>query len=89
MEADADQVYSVWPLIKGVVDLATMKSLEPYACTGGAVYRAQIVGYYDAGGPFARLEVLIDATQSPPAVLSWNNMGHLGQGYPLEMLGIE
>lgn len=89
LEADDDQAYSVWPLIKGAVDLATMKSLEPYVCTGGAVYRAQIVGYYDGGGPSARLEVLFDATQSPPAVLSWNDISHLGQGYPLEMLGID
>jgi len=89
LEADDDQAYSVWPLIKGAVDLATMKSLEPYVCTGGAVYRAQIVGYYDGGGPNARLEVLFDATQSPPAVLSWNDISHLGQGYPLEMLGID
>ncbi len=89
IEADEDQMYTVWPLIQGAVDLETMKSVERYICTGGAVYRAQIVGYYDAGGPFARLEVLFDATQSPPAVLSWNDMGHLGQGYPLEMLGLE
>lgn len=89
IEADEDQAYTVWPLIKGVVDLDVMKSLERYVCTGGAVYRAQVVGYFDAGGPYARIEVLIDATQSPPAVLSWNDIGHLGQGYPLEMLGID
>lgn len=89
IEADEDQSYSVWPLIRGVVDLETMKSLEPYVCTGGAVYRAQVVGYYDAGGAYARIEVLLDATQSPPTVLSWNDIGHLGQGYPLEMLGTD
>lgn len=89
VEADEGQSYSVWPLIQGLVDLETMKSVEPYICTGGAVYRAQIVGYFDAGGPYARIEVLFDATQSPPTVLFWNDIGHLGQGYPLEMLGVE
>ena len=89
IEADEDQSYTVWPLIRGLVDLETMKSLERYICTGGAVYRAQAVGYFDAGGPYARIEFLIDATQSPPTVLSWNDIGHLGQGYPVEMLGIE
>ena len=88
-EADEDQSYSVWPLLKDLVDLETMKSLERFICTGGAVYRGQAVGYFDAGGPYARIEFLIDATQSPPSVLSWNDIGHLGQGYPLEMLGIE
>ncbi|MHB8902571.1 MAG: hypothetical protein ACYC6Y_27740 [Thermoguttaceae bacterium] len=89
LEADQGQGYTVWPLIQGVVDLETMKSLERYICTGGSVFRAQIVGYYDGGGPYARLEVIFDATQSPPAVLSWNDIGHLGQGYPIEMLGLE
>ncbi len=89
LDADEGQVYTIWPLIEGVVDLKTMKSLERYICTAGSVYRAQIVGYFDGGGPYARLEVLFDATQSPPTVLSWNDMGHLGQGYPIEMLGLD
>ena len=89
LEADESQAYTVWPLLQGLVDLETMKSLERYVCTGGSVYRAQIVGYYDGGGPWSRLEVIFDATQSPPAVLSWNDIGHLGQGYPLDMLGTE
>lgn len=89
IEADEQQTYTLWPLLQGVVELETMKTLERYVCTGGSVYRAQIVGYYDSGGPYARLEVLFDATQSPPAVLSWNDIGHLGQGYPIEMLGLE
>ncbi len=89
IEADEQQTYTIWPLLQGVVKLETMKTLERYVCTGGSVYRAQIVGYYDSGGPYARLEVLFDATQSPPAVLSWNDIGHLGQGYPIEMLGLE
>ncbi len=89
IEADEQQAYTIWPLLQGVVEFETMKTLERYICTGGSVYRAQIVGYYDSGGPYARLEVLFDATQSPPAVLSWNDIGHLGQGYPIEMLGLE
>ena len=79
----------LWPLVQGLVDLETMKNLEPYVCTGGSTYRAQVVGYFDGGGPFARVEVVIDATQSPAAVLSWKDMSHLGRGYPLEALGIE
>ncbi len=89
IEADESQAYTVWPLLQGLVDLETMKSLEGYVCTGGSVYRAQIVGYYDGGGPWSRIEVIFDATQSPPAILSWNDIGHLGQGYPLDMLGTE
>ena len=89
VEADDSQACPLWPLMQGLVDLQTMKSLEPYVCTGGSVYRAQVVGYFDGGGPFARVEVVIDATQSPAAVLSWKDMSHLGRGYPLEALGIK
>lgn len=89
IEADDSQACPLWPLVQGLVDLETMKNLEPYVCTGGSTYRAQVVGYFDGGGPFARVEVVIDATQSPAAVLSWKDMSHLGRGYPLEALGIE
>ena len=88
-EADEDQTCPMWPLTRGVVDVETMKSIERYVCTGGNIYRAQVVGYFDGGGPAARIEVVFDATQSPAAILSWKDISHLGRGYPLEMLGID
>jgi type II secretory pathway component PulK len=69
--AQADRTCPAWPLIEGIMPLATMKSILPYITAGGSVYRAQIIGHFDKGNPVARLEVILDATQNPTRVLFW------------------
>jgi hypothetical protein len=76
-----------WLLTEGLVDLPQMKVLLPYVTAGGNVFRAQIVGYFDDGGPAARAEVIIDATRPPARQLYWKDLKMLGPGYPLELLG--
>ena len=78
-----------WPLLEGILTLDQMKEMMPLVCVGGSVYRAQIIGYFDQGGPAVRTEVVIDATKDPATVVSWRNISHLGRGYPLETLGVE
>jgi hypothetical protein len=51
------------------------------------VYRAQIVGFFDAEGPADRLEVVIDATQAPIVRRRWE-LKELGPGYSREVLGV-
>ncbi len=80
--------HEVWLLTEGLVTLEEMRLLSPFVCAGGSVYRAQSVGYFDDGSGATRLEVLLDATTLPPAVLLWRDVSHLGRGYPLEMLGV-
>lgn len=81
--------YETWILSEGIVTLDEMKALIPYVCAGGRVFRAQVVGYYDRAGPAARIEAIVDATASPPQLLSWRDISHLGRGYPAEVLGIQ
>jgi len=88
-QADEAFNYETWLYSRAIVDLEQMKKLFPYVCVRGNVYRAQVIGYFDKGGPSARLEVVIDATNSPPRMVFWRDMTHLGRGYPLETLGIE
>jgi hypothetical protein len=90
-EPDADhpqRKYETWLLTEGVVTLAEMKQLSPFICAGGDVYRAQVVGYFDNGGPSCRVEVVLDATIQPPRLLLWRDISHLGRGYALETLGV-
>ena len=89
VEADPSQLYETWVLTEGIVTLEEMKQMMPHICTGGSVFRAQIVGYFDDGGPSARIEVVLDATNQPPSVVFWRDMTNLGRGYPLEVLGTE
>lgn len=78
--------YPTWLVTEGLVDLVRMKGLLPYITTGGDVYRAQIVGYYDRPGPFGRAEVVIDATGKRPRQLYYKDLRVFGRGYPPEVL---
>jgi hypothetical protein len=83
-----EQKYETWLLQDGVVDLATMKKLMPLITSGGKVYRAQVVGFFDADGPADRVEVVVDATQTPPVVRRRWSLRDLGSGYSPEVLGV-
>jgi DNA uptake protein ComE-like DNA-binding protein len=87
--ADPQRRHAVWLFSQAVATLDEMKSLAPYVTCGGNVYRAQAIGYFDAGGPAVRVEVILDATTSPARVVSWKDISHLGPGYPTEILGVE
>lgn len=83
-----EQAYETWLLTYGIVDLETMKKLLPLVTTGGDVYRAQVVGYFDAEGPAARLEVVLDASQPVPVVKRRRELIQQGPGYSLDELGV-
>jgi type II secretory pathway component PulK len=83
-----DRRFETWLMSEGIVTLSEMKQLMPFVCAGGAVYRAQIVGYFDDGGPGVRFEAVIDATTGDPRVVFWRDLSHLGRGYDLGTLGV-
>lgn len=80
--------YETWLLTQGIVTLEQMKTLSPFVCGGGDVYRAQVVGYFEDGSAFSRQEVVLDATQPQPKVMLWRDLTELGRGHPLEVLGL-
>jgi DNA uptake protein ComE-like DNA-binding protein len=88
-QQDPGRRHALWLLTDGLVDLAQMRALLPYVTGGGDVYRAQIVGFFDQPAPTARVEVVIDATVTPPRQVYWKNLRDLGPGYPLDLLGAE
>ena len=47
------------------------------------VYRVQAIGYFDAGGPSARLEAVIDTNGGRPRIVYWRDLTELGRGYDL------
>ncbi len=84
---DPSRLHETWLLTEGLVTLEEMQTLMPFVCAGGAVYRTQVVGFYDDGQASSRLEVLLDATEQPPRILLWRDVSHLGRGFTLETLG--
>lgn len=83
---DVNYLYPTWPLAMGSVTLEQMKALLPYVSGTGSVFRAQIIGYSDVPGVYARAEVVIDASGDLPTVLSWRDLTHLGAGFSLDTL---
>ncbi len=80
-ETIASHATTGWLLMEGLVDLEQMRRLDKFLTTRGDVYRLQVVGYYDAGGPVSRLEAVIDATQQPPKIVFLRDLTGLGRGY--------
>jgi hypothetical protein len=65
-----------------------MAQLDPYLTSHGAVYRAQSIGYFDEGGPFVRLEAVIDGSIDPPRILNFRDLSDLGRGFSRQQLGV-
>lgn len=70
-----------WLLIDGHVDLPTMRSLDKFITAGGDVFRVQVLGLADGGGPVARVEAIIDTTRQPPRVAAFRDLRDLGIGF--------
>jgi len=85
---DLNYQYPTWPLAKGAVTVEQMKALLPYVSGTGTIYRAQVIGYSDVPGVYARAEVVIDASGDAPTVLSWRDLTHLGPGFDPETFGV-
>ena len=86
-DEDPNRDFETWLLVEGLVDLSTMRSLMPFVCVGGDVYRAEIVGYYNDGMAASRAEVVIDRTGAFPRIVFWRDKSHLPLGYDIEALG--
>jgi type II secretory pathway component PulK len=81
----ADPIFQTpaWLITQANLTPAKVKALERYITTTTQVYRAQVLGYFDSGGPTTRLEVVIDSNQGYPRVLYWRDLTELGRGFNL------
>lgn len=75
-----------WLLVEGLTDVTTMRKLDRYITTRGDVFRLQVLGHFDRGGPVVRLEAVIDRVEFPPRVVSRRDLTPLGPGYRTEWL---
>lgn len=75
-----------WLFLDGLVDLETMRKLDPYLTARGDVYRAQVLGFYDGPGPVHRQEAIVDATRIPPRIVWQRDLNELGRGYQKSQL---
>jgi type II secretory pathway component PulK len=88
-EINKNRKYETWLLAERIVDLATMKSVLPYICVRGDVYKAEIVGYFADGAGTSRAEAVFDTTVPVPRLLFWRDKSELPAAYSVEVLGTE
>ncbi len=72
-----------WLITQASVPVATVQSLDQYITARSQVFRVQSLGHFDAGGPTARVEAVIDTNAGRPRILYYRDLTGLGKGFNL------
>lgn len=87
MGEDPERRTTAWLVSHGIADLPTMRAFDKFLTGRGDVFRVQSVGFFDGGGPTARVEAVIDGTVTPAQIVSFRDLTDLGRGYaPSQLL---
>ena len=81
-----ERLTTAWLVITGITDINTLETLDPYLTARGDVFHLQSVGYFDGGGPMARVEAVVDATQIPPQVVLMRDLTEMGRPFSTNLL---
>jgi type II secretory pathway component PulK len=73
-----------WLMTEASFTADQLSTLERYVTASSLVYRIQSIGYFDGGGPTARIEAVIDANNQRPRIVSWRDLTELGKGFNLK-----
>ena len=68
-----------WLLSDQTLTAQQLQSLERYITARTQVYRVQSIGYFDEGGPVARVEAVIDTNQGKPRIVYYRDLTDLGR----------
>jgi type II secretory pathway component PulK len=75
-----------WLLTQANIPIATVKAIAPYITARTQVYRFQALGYYEGGGPMARVEAVIDGNNGRPRIVYRRDLAELGSGFDVNAL---
>jgi len=87
-DVSPDRLIAGWLVLNGTLTINQLQSLDPLVTGRGDVFHVQSVGYFDGGGPMARVEAIIDGTQDPPQVIFMRDLTELGRGFTPAQLSI-
>ncbi|MFO0846413.1 MAG: type II secretion system protein GspK [Gemmataceae bacterium] len=78
-----DEVFQspAWLLTEANLSSSKVKKLDPYITTRSQVYRMQVLGYFDKGGPTARVEAVVDTNLGKPRIVYFRDLSELGKGF--------
>jgi type II secretory pathway component PulK len=72
-----------WLYTEANISPSTLQAADRYITAQTQVYRVQSIGYFDGGGPTARIEAVIDTNAGRPRIIYWRDLTELGKGYDL------
>jgi type II secretory pathway component PulK len=72
-----------WLITEANLDPKNLSGLDQYITASSLVYRIQSIGYFDGGGPTARIEAVIDGNNQRPRIVSWRDLTELGKGFDI------
>src|SRR5262249_42667776 len=73
-----------WLITQAGLSPTTLKTLDKYITTRTQVYRLQSIGHFDAEGPTARIEAIVDTNSGRPRIIYWRDITELGKGFDLQ-----
>jgi type II secretory pathway component PulK len=81
----SDPLYQTpaWLITEANITPAVMKKLEKLITGRTQVYRLQSVGFFEQGGPTARVEAVIDVNRGKPRISYYRDLTELGKGFDL------
>jgi type II secretory pathway component PulK len=79
----ADVIYQTpaWLVTEANLTPSKVQAIDRYITARTQVYRVQAIGYFERGGPSARVEAVIDANQGYPRILYRRDLSELGKGF--------
>jgi type II secretory pathway component PulK len=78
---DATYETVAWLLTEANLPVDKLRTLERYITARTQVYRIQSIGFFENGGPIARVEAVVDTNNSRPRILLWRELTELGKGF--------
>lgn len=76
-----------WLLTKANIPVNVLQGLDRYITCRSQVYRVQSVGYFDGGGPTARIEAVIDTNNGQPRIINWRDLTEMGKVFDFSASG--
>ncbi len=75
-----------WLLTEQILTIEQFRQVLPQITTGGDVFRAQLIAWRPAGGPYRRMEVLIDRTHPPARTIVRRDLSIYGAAIPIAQI---
>ena len=80
---DAARGTGIWLVTAANLSPSKFQALEQYVTGRSMVYRVQSVGFFEKGGPAARVEAVIDTNLGHPRVVYYRDLTDLGRGFDI------